>query len=189
MVSELTVAFRATNVRPDGLAYVIYTSGSTGRPKGVMVEHRAICNTLQWRHETIPVRAGDRVLFLLSLQFDAGLGIALATLTQGAELVWAELNARTDVHALVDQLIRDRITVLPAIPSLLRLIVEHPRFSECKDLRMLWTGGEAMPRELPALVRQRSTAALWNLYGPTEAAVEASRLASTSMMNAARAAR
>lgn len=158
---------------PSDLAYVIYTSGSTGRPKGVMIEHRSICNTLKWRHSTIPVGAGDRVLFLLSLQFDAGLGIALAALTQGAELVWADVDVRNDIHALVEQLIRDRITVLPAIPSFLRLIVEHPRFSECKDLRMLWTGGEAMPRELPQLVKQRSQAKLWNLYGPTEAAVEA----------------
>ncbi len=155
------------------LAYIIYTSGSTGRPKGVMIEHQAICNTLRWRHATVPVQAGDRVLFLLSLQFDAGLGIALATLTQGAELIWADPAAKTDVHALVEQIIRDRITVLPAIPSLMRLIVEHPKFSECRSLRMLWTGGEAMSRELPALVEQRSQATLWNLYGPTEASVEA----------------
>ncbi len=155
------------------LAYVIYTSGSTGRPKGVMIEHQAICNTLRWRHEAVPLQAGDRVLMLLSHQFDAGLGITLATLTQGAELVWADPEARHDLHALVEQLIRDQITVLPAIPSLLRLVVEHPRFSECKHLRMLWTGGEAMPRELPGLVKKRTHAELWNFYGPTETAVEA----------------
>ena len=155
------------------LAYVIYTSGSTGRPKGVMIEHQAICNTLRWRHEAVPLTIDDRVLMILSHQFDAGMGIALATLTQGAELIWCTTEARHDIHALVEQLIRDRITVFTAIPSLLRLVVEHPKFSECKDLRMLWTGGEAMPRELPALVKQRSRATLWNFYGPTEAAVEA----------------
>ncbi len=78
-----------------------------------------------------------------------------------------------DIHALVEQIIRDQITVLPAIPSMLRLIVEHPRFPECVHLRMLWTGGEAMPRELPQLVSLRTKAELWNLYGPTETAVEA----------------
>jgi len=159
--------------KPKDLAYIIYTSGSTGRPKGVMIEHRAICNTLRWRHAAVPVHAGDRVLMLLSHQFDAGLGIALATLTQGAELVWADAESRRDVHSLVEQIIRDSITVLPAIPSLLRLVIEHPKFRECRELRMLWTGGEAMPRELPNLVRQRTRAQLWNFYGPTEAAVEA----------------
>ena len=155
------------------LAYIIYTSGSTGRPKGVMIEHRAICNTLRWRHVAVTLHPGDRVLMLLSHQFDAGLGIALATLTQGAELIWADAEARHDVQALVEQILRDRITVLPAIPSLLRLVVEHPKFTACRDLRMLWTGGEAMPRELPSLVKQRTTATLWNFYGPTETAVEA----------------
>lgn len=162
-----------THPSANDLAYVIYTSGSTGRPKGVMIEHRAICNTLRWRHETVPLHSGDRVLMLLSHQFDAGLGIALATLTQGAELIWADLDARHDLRSLVEQLIRDRITILPAIPSILRLVVEHPKFSECKNLRMLWSGGESMPRELPALVRKRTHAQLWNFYGPTETAVEA----------------
>lgn len=158
---------------PNDLAYVIYTSGSTGRPKGVMIEHQAICNTLRWRQEAVPLHIDDRVLMLLSHQFDAGLGIALATLTQGAELVWGTAEARHDIHALVEQLIRDQITVLTAVPSLMRLIVEHPKFCECKLLRMLWTGGEAMPRELPNLVKQRCHASLWNFYGPTETAVEA----------------
>jgi amino acid adenylation domain-containing protein len=158
---------------PSDLAYMIYTSGSTGRPKGVLVEHRAICNTLQWRRGAIPLSSSDRVLMLLSHQFDAGLGIALATVTSGAQLVWCDAAAKHDTSRLIDQLIRDQITVLPAIPSLLQLLVEHPRFIECTCIRQLWTGGEAMTRELPELVRQRTKATLWNLYGPTEAAVEA----------------
>ncbi len=168
-----TSANSAPMVSPGDLAYVIYTSGSTGRPKGVMIEHQAICNTLRWRHRSVPIQPGDRVLALLSHQFDAGLGIALATLTQGGALVWPDKAVRNDINALVEQLIRDRITILPGIPSLLRLIVEHPRFSECRDLRMLWSGGEAMPREFPELVRNRTSASLWNFYGPTETAVEA----------------
>lgn len=159
--------------RPQDLAYIIYTSGSTGKPKGVMIEHRSICNTLLWRRRAVPLTPSDRVLMLLSHQFDAGLGIALTTLTQGAELVWADPHARHDLSRLIDQLLRDRITVLPAIPSLLQMLVEHPRFGECTELRQLWTGGETMPRELPELVRQRCRAELWNFYGPTEAAVEA----------------
>jgi amino acid adenylation domain-containing protein len=171
--SEGTVKLCVPSCRPSDLAYVIYTSGTTGRPKGVMVEHRAICNTLKWRHQAVPLTSKDRVFMLFSHQFDAGFGIALAALTQGAEVVWGDSEARYDIGRLVDQLIRDRITVLPAIPSLLRLVVEHPRVSECRELRQLWAGGESMPRDLPNLVRSRTNATLWNFYGPTEAAVEA----------------
>ena len=158
-------------VGPADLAYCIFTSGSTGRPKGVLVEHAAITNTLAWRCEAVPLSADDRVLLPFSHQFDAGVGIMLTTLCQGATLVLASTTA--DVSALIDQIVAERITVLPAVPSLLELVAAHPRFCECVTLRQIWCGGEAMAAELPALVARLPGVRLWNFYGPTEAAVEA----------------
>lgn len=155
------------------LAYVVYTSGSTGKPKGVMIDHGAVCNTLHWRMKDVPLHPGDRVLMLLSHQFDAGLGIAWTTLSQGASLVWADETARNDPACLIEQIIRDKITVLPAVPSLLRLLVTNPRFCECKKLRYIWTGGEVTTPELLSEIRSASDATFWNFYGPTEAAIEA----------------
>ena len=158
-------------LRPDDLAYCIYTSGSTGRPKGVLVEHGAIANTLAWRRAAVPLATDDRVLLPFSPQFDAAVGIVLTTLAQGATLVLAADPA--DVAGLVDQIIRERITVLPAVPSLLQLVAAHPRFAECVTLRQVWSGGEPLPPELPGLVARLRGVRLWNFYGPTEAAVEA----------------
>lgn len=161
------------NSNPEDLAYLVYTSGSTGRPKGVMIEHGAVCNTLDWRRQAVPLAPDDRVLMLLSHQFDAGLAIAWTTMTQGATLVWADSDSKADPSKLVDQILRDNITVLPAVPSLLRLLVNHPRFPDCQQLKYIWTGGEAMPPELPRQIRTVSRAKFWNFYGPTEAAIEA----------------
>jgi thioesterase domain-containing protein len=108
---------------------------------------------------------------LLSHQFDAGFGIILTTLVQGASLVWTE-HQSSDIDAIIDVIIEQSITVVPAIPSLLSLLVEHPRFSECRSLRQLWSGGESMPPDLPARLRDRREIPLWNFYGPTEAAIE-----------------
>jgi amino acid adenylation domain-containing protein len=163
--------------RPDGLAYCIFTSGSTGRPKGVLVEHRSIVNTLTWRQRMVPLGKDDRVLLLFSPQFDAAVGIALTTLSQGGTLVMVDDRAKSDVACLIDQVIRDRITVLPAVPALLQLVAAHPRFTECVSLRQVWAGGEAMPPELPSLVSRLPGVQLWNFYGPTEAAVEAAACA------------
>lgn len=162
-----------TQLRAEALAYVVYTSGSTGKPKGVMVNHAAVCNTLAWRMRDVPLGPQDRVLMLLSHQFDAGLGIAWTTLTQSAALIWPDASSRGDPDALIEQILRDSITVLPAVPSLLRVLVAHPRFVECTSLRYIFTGGESMPSELPSEVRQVSRARFWNFYGPTEAAIEA----------------
>ncbi|HBE71686.1 MAG TPA: polyketide synthase, partial [Planctomycetaceae bacterium] len=156
---------------PRSLAYMVYTSGSTGKPKGVLVEHRAVCNTLSWRRRAVPLTSGDRVLYTLSHQFDAGLGIAWAALTQGACLVWAsDVN---DPSQIVKQLQSDQITVLPAVPSVHELLVTHPDFVNCNSLRYVWTGGESMASTLPEKIRKSTQAAFWNFYGPTEAAIEA----------------
>ncbi len=167
------VACTTTLPSPDDVAYVVYTSGSTGKPKGVLVDHGAICNTLSWRMQAVSLSSNDRVLMLLSHQFDAGLGIAWSTLTQAATLVWPDQETPLDPLAMIDQIIRDQITVLPAVPSLLRVLVSHPRFASCHSLRLIFTGGEAMPADLPRQLRHVTNARLWNFYGPSEAAVEA----------------
>ncbi|TWU40628.1 non-ribosomal peptide synthetase [Novipirellula artificiosorum] len=157
------------------LAYVIFTSGSTGRPKGVMIEHCAIANTLRWRRDAVGLNSDDRVISLLSHQFDGGLGVILTTLSQGATLVWpkSSLPSAPDLEDIVDTLVEQRVTVLTANPSFLRAIVLHPRFEQCRWLRQIWTGGESMPTDLPEQISQRSNAVLWNFYGPTETAIEA----------------
>ena len=61
-------------------------------------------------------------------------------------------------------------------PSVLRMLADHPRFDQCQSIRQVWTGGEAMPSDLPSVLRSRlrQPCQLWNFYGPTETAIEAS---------------
>lgn len=155
----------------DDLAYVIYTSGSTGNPKGVMVRHASIANTLRWRSKSVTLTPDDRVLVLLSHQFDAAMAIVLSTLHQNATPVWPREND-LELDALIDQIIRDQITILPAIPSVVRALAAHPRFSLCTSIRQIWCGGETMPSDLPSIVRSKLDCKIWNFYGPTEASVE-----------------
>ena len=157
----------------DDLAYCIMTSGSTGRPKGVLIEQAAVANLLSWRQQQLPVTAGDRMLLVFSHQFDAAVGMTLAVLAAGGTVVIADAQAPGDIARLVDQLIRDQISVLPITPSLLHLLVEHPRFGECRSLKQIWCGGEALPPALAESVSQLPGLTLWNCYGPTETTVEA----------------
>lgn len=161
---------------PSDLAYLIYTSGSTGVPKGVLIEHAAICNTLHWRNRVLQLNETDRVLMPLSHQFDAAVGIIWSCLAQGASVVWPSEEHKRDPAKLVEFLEQEKITVLPAVPSFLRVLASTGQLSRCIRLRMIWTGGEQVPPELPEQLRMQTEAELWNLYGPTETAVEATAI-------------
>ncbi len=159
-------------IRED-LAYVLYTSGTTGRAKGVMVGHQSLSNTIGWRRSQLTLRPGETVLWTLSHQFDAGLATMLTTLTQGGTLCCVEPTVLHDMESMTTCIMEHQIAAMSMVPSQLRLLIGHRKFSECTTLRQFWVGGESMPRDLPSLLQKKSKARLWNLYGPTEATIEA----------------
>lgn len=158
---------------PSDLAYVIYTSGSTGQPKGVMVEHRAICNTILWRQQAVPLRPDDRVLLVMPYFFDASISVMFSALAAGAELILALPGEEREPLHLLQCIGQDGVTVLTATPRLLRLLVDSPFRTMCPTVRRACTGGEAMAPGLPGLLFDWLDAPLIHFYGPTETAVEA----------------
>lgn len=171
--ADTDTPLRRVATQPDDLAYIIHTSGSTGQPKGVMVEHRAICNTILWRKQALPCDSRDRVLLIVPAFFDASLSVTFGALSQGAQLVLADPGEDRNPTWLIEHLVRDDVTVLPATPRLLQVLVQHPRWAQCRQLRQIQTGGESMPAELPERIFEELDVELVNLYGPTETAVEA----------------
>jgi amino acid adenylation domain-containing protein len=159
---------------PSDLAYVIYTSGSTGRPKGVMIEHRAICNTICWHLHALSVRPDDRLLLLVPYVFDASLSIIFPALAAGAELVLGAPGEERDPARILERIRRDRATILPLPPRLLWLMLDERLREAGRSLRWVYSGGEAMPPDLPARLFELVDVPLYNLYGPTETAIDAS---------------
>jgi amino acid adenylation domain-containing protein len=162
------------DVTPGNPAYVIYTSGSTGRPKGVMITHRAICNHMYWMQAEFPIDGVDAVFQKTPVSFDASVWEFYAPLFAGARMVLAQPGGHKDSVYLVDTIIRQHVTILQLVPTLLRMLVEDPGFAECHSLRRVFCGGEVLPVELA----ERFTACLagvsvCNLYGPTEASIDA----------------
>ncbi|MCC9602831.1 amino acid adenylation domain-containing protein [Stieleria sp. JC731] len=171
--ADLEGQFELPEVVPGQAAYVIYTSGSTGKPKGVVVAHSAICNTLRWRQKDVCLQNEDRVLVLLSHQFDAAMGIVLSSIHQGATLEFLPGEGPIDLDRLMDFSIRQQVSVLPAVPSLQAAVADHSRASELVSLRQIWCGGETLTHDVLGKIRRHFAGELWNFYGPTEAAVEA----------------
>jgi amino acid adenylation domain-containing protein len=161
-----------SDVREDNLAYVIYTSGSTGQPKGVMIEHRGICNQLQWMQQRYPLTTKDAVLLKTPFSFDLSLYEFFSPLLAGATLV----IANPDGHAthLIELIQRARVTTLFMVPSQLQMLLELPDFTACDSLRRIFCSGEALPFALQQrfFATMPPPVTLHNLYGPTEASVE-----------------
>jgi amino acid adenylation domain-containing protein len=155
------------------LAYVIYTSGSTGRPKGVMIPHSAIANRLLWMQERWPLRAGDRVLQKTSFSFDAAVWELFCPLLAGAQLVLASPGAQRDGEQLLREVRERGITVLQVVPSMFAVLLNEPQLRDCRSLRRLFCGGEALPMEWVERFWTLSVAELHNLYGPTEVSIDA----------------
>jgi amino acid adenylation domain-containing protein len=162
-----------SEVTAENLAYVIYTSGSTGQPKGVMIPHRAICNHMFWMQERFPLSADDRVVQKTPFSFDASVWEFYAPLMAGVPLVMARPGGHRDSAYLVSLIAAQKITVLQLVPSLLQMILEEEEVDQCRCLRRVFCGGEALPIELQEHFFGRMGAELCNLYGPTEASIDA----------------
>ncbi len=156
---------------PEDAAYVIFTSGSTGRPRGAVVPHRAICNHMLWMQADFPLTPEDRVLQRTATSFDASVWEVWAPLLAGARLVLHPQEDHPDPARLIESLLRREISVLQLVPSLLRILLEEPGLAECRRLRRIFCGGEALSAEVVEALLARLPVAVTNLYGPTECTI------------------
>jgi amino acid adenylation domain-containing protein len=158
---------------PESLAYVIYTSGSTGTPKGVLIPHAALTNQMLWLREAFPLAGDDVVLQKTPFIFDASVWEILAPLLSGAKLVMARPNWDRNPEYLIEAVIRQGVTQLQLVPSMLRVFLEFAGVEKCTGLRNVFSGGEVLTTELRDTVFERLRGVrLHNLYGPTETCIQ-----------------
>jgi non-ribosomal peptide synthetase-like protein len=156
-------------LQPESLAYLIYTSGTTGRPKGVMIEHRSIANLVASDLSEFGLTPADRVAQGSSPSYDSSLEeIWLAWAAGAAVVVMADEASRLGPD-LVPWLRHERISVLCPPPTLLRTMSCADPATALPDLRLLYVGGEALPRDVAD--RWGRGCRLVNGYGPTECTV------------------
>ena len=160
------------NITVESLAYVIYTSGSTGRPKGAMNTHQGICNRLLWMQDTYQLTAADSVLQKTPFSFDVSVWEFFWTLMTGARLVVAQPEGHRDPNYIVNLILKQQITTLHFVPSMLQVFLEAEGLEKCQSLVRVIASGEALQVQLQQSFFNRLDAQLYNLYGPTEAAVD-----------------
>jgi amino acid adenylation domain-containing protein/non-ribosomal peptide synthase protein (TIGR01720 family) len=154
------------------LAHIFYTSGSTGRPKGVLVEHRSICNRLEWMARAYEMNEADRVPLLAPLTFDVSLWEMFAPWMVGGRVVIPTAEERQDPSELCRLVQQRSITMAEFVPSMLQAFLAEPAAKDCTSLTRVLCGSETLTSELVQRFHATLDATLYNVFGPTETAID-----------------
>ncbi|WP_313804719.1 AMP-binding protein [Sphingobium sp.] len=160
---------KLADVAPNDLAMLLLTSATTGKAKGVMLS----CANLAANYDRTPQWLGldgDAVILCaLPLYNTFGLNQGInAMLVTGATMV---LHPRFDAGHCIEAIAAHGCTFLPAVPTMLQKIVDHPAVATARmeTLTRIMTGGAPVP---PALLQRLLAAApqaeVLTGYGLTE---------------------
>ncbi|MGD9664996.1 MAG: class I adenylate-forming enzyme family protein [Novosphingobium sp.] len=134
------------------LAMLLLTSATTGKAKGV----KLTCANLAANYDRTPGWLGldgnDTILCALPLYNTFGLNQCInAMLVTGATLV---LLPRFDAAQCIETIAAHHCTFLPAVPTMLQRIFDHPNASRetLGSLRRIMTGGAPVPSALLARI-------------------------------------
>jgi non-ribosomal peptide synthetase-like protein len=158
---------------PQSLAYVVYTSGTTGRPKGVLIEHGSVVHLMDADQHGLQLRVSDRCVQVSSNAYDSSIEECWLPFAVGATVVIADDDVTRLGPDLVPWLREQRITVVMPTPTMLRGTGCDDPAAELPDLRIVYTGGEAITQDL--VDRWARGRQLINGYGPTECTVTVTR--------------
>ncbi len=162
--------FARTRCDGEDLHALLYTSGTTGKPKGVMVPHRMTSwngwNTvLCWG-----LTENDVSPLFTPLYHAGGLGAFLVPiLAAGGTIV---LHAGFDPAEVWATMAKERCTVVLGVPTIWKLLLEHPSFenADLSSIRWLISGGAPLPLYLIDAYQKRGVVFKQG-YGLTEVGV------------------
>jgi HIP---CoA ligase len=170
--SEQSALNRAARVSADDFADIIFTSGTTGVPKGAVSTHRQTVGVAAAWAERAEVTESDVYMiiapFFHTFGYKAGW---VAALLCGATML---PQLTFDIHQIVDQIQRERVTMLPGPPTIFQELLAHPRRDEhdLSSLRLAVTGAAMVPVALVERMRTELTfQTILTAYGLTEAVV------------------
>lgn len=135
-------------VGDDDLAMLLLTSATTGKAKGVMLTAGNLSANYDRTPEWLGLDTNCVILCALPLYNTFGLNQGInATMVTGGTLV---LQSRFDAEACIAAIARHRCTFLPAVPTMLQKIIDHPAATPeaLGSLRTVMTGGAPVPSTL-----------------------------------------
>jgi fatty-acyl-CoA synthase len=149
------------------LAQILYTSGTTGHPKGVTHSYASVAAAMGAWATAFDVGPDDRLLGQLALSHFGGRAMDTCWLAGATLVILPAPDPKTVLGAIAEH----RVTMILAIPTLLRMLLDHPDAADA-DLSSLRAVVYAAAPAAPALVRrslERLGPVLYTGFGQTEA--------------------
>jgi acyl-CoA synthetase len=161
-------ALAAARFGPDELWMVNSTSGTTGMPKCVMHAQNRWWYFHQVAADVGALSPSDVIMSVVPAPFGFGQWTAHFTPTYlGAPTVVTERFSPAQTLELLE---RERVTVLCAVSTQFRMLLADPALErrDLSALRLMFTGGEAIPYEPARRFEEITGAAILNFYGSNE---------------------
>ncbi len=152
-------------------AAMCYTSGTTGNPKGVVYSHRSsyLHAMSTCTANTLGIGVEDSVLPIVPMFHANAWGLPYAALMAGADLVLTDRFL--DAKSIIDVIETQRPTVAGAVPTIWNDVMHQLDSSPGRDissLRLISSGGSAVPVSLMKAYQERFGVQLRQLWGMTE---------------------
>jgi long-chain acyl-CoA synthetase len=160
------------SARPDEDVVLQYSAGCTGGAKQVPRTHAQLRAEADSLVATLGLTSSDVLMSTIPLFHSYGMGTCmLASLAGGVTHVILEdahpFVLRRD-HALAVAA-REQVTVLPAVPFILRLLADAPGAGDLSGVRLCFSAAAALPRPTFDVFLDRFGVPIRQLYGSTEA--------------------
>ncbi|MBB3037651.1 non-ribosomal peptide synthetase [Hoyosella altamirensis] len=168
---SLTNADVHAKIHGGNTAYILFTSGSTGRPKGIEVSRDSLAYSIAWHQHDFPIGLDDAVLQKTSVTFDPSVAELFWPLQTGARLVFAKPGGHRDPEYLAEVIADKKITVTHFVPSMLEAYLSVTDGAGLRNLRTVFSGGEALSAALARRFSRACDGGLYNVYGPAEATI------------------
>jgi long-chain acyl-CoA synthetase len=149
----------------DPFAVIKLTSGSTDQPRGIGVTAAALCADADQLEATMGIGDGDRVFGAVPMSFSYGVGnLLVPALCRGRALVLPDSQSPL---GFLQAMRNGMPTVLPAVPALLRALVQNaPEMP--RSLRLVVSAGAVLLPEVAAAFAARFQMPVHSFYGSTE---------------------
>ena len=163
-----TLEQRKAEVDPDDVNIMCYTGGTSGVLKGALRTHNSVVNAP--RRTTLIAGLNETSVVCTSFLYfhTAGMngGTTLA-MVSGARLVVASKSF--DADAVLAAFYEEGVTHYSGVPTMLKILLDHPAFDGSKlKLRTVTTGAAGCPPELMLRTRREMGVDLCVAYGGTE---------------------